>query len=87
MSSSPRTPRSRKRIVTRRFGDLFFHFVEPGFWRTIDGHVLREEFSDGKESRANHSWVAEHRCGDEIIQHYGIGLTIKEAARHLPNER
>lgn len=70
--------------ATRYFSGLAFKCVAPGFWQADGGLTLREEM---RGTQDHHDWVAERREGDEIAEHYGIGLTLKEAARHLPAPR
>lgn len=67
--------------AVRNVAGRIFKCVEPGWWKADDGSVLREEF---RGSPNNHGWVAEKRHGDEIVEHYGIGLSFNEAARTLP---
>ena len=69
-------------MATRIFSGKKFRCAEPGLWIADDRTVLREEF---RGMPNHHGWVAE-RWGStdrEVEEHYGIGLTLKEAADTL----
>ena len=69
--------------TTRHLAGRAFICVEPGLWMAGDRTVLREEF---RGMREHHGWVAERggKRDHDAAEHYGIGLSLKEAARTIP---